>query len=290
MKLARAFYLCLFLISLRGIYPAFADPQVEVTLNPSRNLKINQTCQLLLQVSWKLEEADYHFLEPDLRLENFTVEESGESSESIEKQGEAWRKKEYRFSLKPLRPGKGKISRLVLRYVDPVSQKEGRFESPPLEIQIVPDHKKLYLGGGVGLAIVALVGGILLIIRRRKITSIPPAVAELTPEDRCLSFFQKLAQETDPQISSRAISSQAEKHLRNYLAEKWDLRITGTGSHEFEHQLKDKLAPEEFKTLSKIFDKLEQWRYAETQVYPAESRKLLNEMIQFIEGTRTVAY
>ena len=290
MKLARAFTLSLFLIALRGMCPAFADPQIEVALKPSRTLRINQTCQLLLQVSWKTQEADYHFLEPDLRVENFTVEETGESTESIEKQGETWRKREYRFSLKPLRPGKGKISQLVLRYVDPLSQKGGRFESPPLEVQIVPDHEKLYRGGGIGLAAIGLAGGILLIVRRRTITSIPPVVTELTPEDRCLGFFQKLAQETDPQISSRAISSQAEKYLKDYVMEKWDLKISGTSRPEFEHQLKGKLAPEEFKTLSKIFDKLEQWRYAETPVFPAESRKLLNEMIQFIEGKRTVTY
>ena len=258
-----------------GLASAYADPQFEATLNPPK-IRTGETSQLTIEVTWKAEEADYHFSEPDLRLENLAVEEIGESNESFEKTGQAWKKKEYRFTLKALKPGKGKILPATVHWTDPLGQKEGGFKTPDFEIQIVSDPSWVYrFSTLISLSALAL-GLVAAFLRKRKRQAFLTEPNELTLEDRHVAFLEQ-------QVNG---FEEADRNLRDYLCEKYHLRGSAATDRELLLQLESQLPSEDLKTLRKIFDKLERLNYAPSPEVPAESHALVHEMIQFIGGKR----
>ena len=271
------FFLLLGFAAFFKLSHAYAEPQFEATLTPPEKLSLGQTCQLSIEVTWKSEEADYRFSEPDLRLENLAVEEIGESNEAYPKKGEPWKKKEYRFTLKALKAGTGRILPAAIRYTDALGEKEGRFETPAFEIRIVPGHTKLYRRLSVLALFLSGSGAVVAFLWKQKTKRIPPTESQgLTLEDRHVAFLEQQAKDFE----------EAEKDLRDYLCEKYHLRGGGATDRELLIQLESQLASEDLKTLEKIFDRLERLNYAPSPNLSAESRRLVHEMAQFIGGKR----
>ena len=271
----RPLFLFLGLTAFLGLSSAYADPQFEAALNPQK-IRTGEIFQFTIEATWKAEEADYHFSEPDLRLENLAVEEIGESNESFEKAGKAWKKKEYRFTLKALKPGKGKILPAAVHWTDPLGQKDGLFKTPNFEIQITPDHFKVYRSS-ILISVTALaVGLVTAFLSRRKRRPLLAETQKPTLEDCHVAFLEQRLDGFE----------EADKNLRDYLCEKYHLRANGATDRELLLQLESQLPSEDLKTLRKIFDRLERLNYAPSADAPGESRKLVHEMIQFIEGKR----
>ena len=274
--LKQRFFFLLGFVAFLQFSPAYAEPQFKAALAPLEKVSLDQTCQFLIEATWKAEEGDYHFSEPDLRLENLAVEEIGESNESFEKTGQAWKKKEYRFTLKPLKPGKGKILPAAVHWTDPLGQKDGVFNTPDFEIQITTDHSKAYRFSTL-ISLSALTGGLIAtFFRKRRRRPLLTETKELTLEDRHVSFLERHLDGFE----------EADQDLRDYLCEKYHLRANGATDRELLLQLESQLPSEDLKTLRKIFDKLERLNYARSPSVPAESRQLVHEIIQFIGSKR----
>lgn len=219
-----------------------------------------------IQISWKTSEAVYFFPAPQVPLENLTLEETGESNETFQRKGEEWKRKVFLLRLKAEKPGAARIRAFRLNYIDPTTQKGGFLDVPQKELKISHDFTRFYPTLAVSAGAVAF-GGLLsvwlLSRRRRPVTATEPK--EVGPELHYLSRLQS------PGISL----TEAEKLLRAYLREKYP------------GETKEKLSLKESKILEKIVGQLEEARFA-GRASPAEERRLLGEIIQFIENRRVV--
>ncbi len=249
--------------------PLWAEPQIQVRLEPSRTLKVGESCHFTLQISWKNSEANYSFTSPDLILEKLAIEERGEANEVFQKNGEEWKKKTFLTDLKALKAGNGKIHPFTLTYVDPVTQGGGHFDIAGKEIKISPDRSGLYRGILFGIGLLSL-GTFLakwFLSRRKKFaeTGAGPPVQSL--EEQFLSNLSRLKESRESDYLP-----EAGKIFRNYL----DQKSQGEGV----------LSTDEMKTLKIIFDRLDEWRYADMEKSRENERYLCDEMIRFIENKK----
>lgn len=257
-----------------------AEPRIEVGLKPSKSLKIGQTSALSLQLTWRSQEANYHFLRPQLTLENLVVEEEGESNETFQKEGKEWRKKEFHFKLKAIQSGKGKINAFQLNYIDPAQAMGGHIDIPSMELRIVPDHTKLYRISLAALGALTA-GGLLTSLffwRRSAQRDQPKSINEPTLEDRYLDFLH----------SAQGQLLEADRLFRSYLIEKYSFSRRAVTNREMMDGLSTKTTPEEMKTLKRIFDKLDEYRFNQRQHSQEEFLRLSGEIIRFVEGKRII--
>lgn len=253
---------------------------MEATLNPHRIVKRGQACILSLQVAWPSKEGDYRFSRPELVLENLTVEEAGESNETFQRNGEEWRRKEFRFQLKALRQGEGRIRAFSLLYVNPQTGEEGNLPVDDLKIKIRPDAGVFYrlililLGLVLGMS---LVGGWVLFLRHSSQKKHPNALQGVTLEDRYLSELHK--------VPSQLI--EASRLFRSYLMEKYQITDGSFTTQELMRKMEGEIPANELKTLKTIFDKLEQYVFGRHVTQPGD-QEIFRGMIRFIEGKQVV--
>ncbi len=259
---------------------AFAtEPQFTIQMKPNRTVKVGENCQLDVEVAWKSKDADYRFAPSPLTLENLAVEESGETNETFQKEGEEWKKKTFRFKLHATQKGKGRIRPFQVGYLDPQTASAGHFEVGEMEISIAPDRTPLYrfLLEGTAVTTLGALGGWWLVARMRKKQLAAP-VAEPTLEDRYLSQLG---------VTSDKIS-EAGRHFRTYLVEKFSVRPGGATNRELLAVLQSRLSGEELKNLRKIFDKLDECRFGTASRSPVEQQQLHREMVHFVEGKKII--
>jgi len=269
----RIFGLALFLFAP----PLWAEPEFHVAMDRGKSVKAGQVLQLDIEAAWRTKEGDYRFLVPSLQLENLSLEESGETNETFEKEGEEWRRKAFRFRLRALEKGHGRIRPFQVGYVNPETATRGHFEAGELEISIVPDRtRRFQVASGVtflGLGIF----GTLQFLRRRKKEPLE-ALKEPTLEERYLIQLNKEAEKI----------SEAGRIFRAYLTEKFSLSRGRTTPKEILGLLKNQSSPEELKKLRKIFDKLDECQFGTAERSGPEHRQLHQEMTHFVEGKRII--
>lgn len=243
---------------------AQAEPQLEVNLKSSKAVKAGESFPFLVQVTWKSVEGDYRFPKPELALENLTVEAMGEANETFQKDGEEWKKKSFRFDLKPLWPGKAKIQPLRINYLDPSQQRSGYLEGGTLELKVSHDYAQFYRISPVMiglLTVVGILGGWILTRQVKKKEKTAPS-AELTLEDRTLGQL----------IAKRQDLSEVAKVFRAYVGEK----------------NRGQISSEELKTLKRIFDTLEEWQYSGFHESREERERLYSEIVHYVEGKKVI--
>ena len=289
MKFVRTILLSLLAVTPLATQPALAAPHLELTLNPSRTVKVGTHCRFSIVLVWKSSEGDYRFSQPEPRLENLAVEETGETNEAYEKDGETWKRKEFRFKLKALQSGNAKVLPVTIHYVDSATQREGSFDTQTFEILIRPDRSKLYRATLVVFLILGFLSASVTAVRiwsHRNRSSHDNTLQPML-EDRFLSML-RVPHEASLDINSRSALKDIESHLRNYLSEKWTVKGSSLTPQEVLGQLTGQVTPEEMKTLKRIFGKLEEWSYTNESVSPMETRGLVDDVIRFIEGKRVI--
>ncbi len=259
-----------------SVRPVSADPKMEVSFSPARSVVSGGIFQLTIQLTWKTDEAGYRFSEPSIRADNLTIEAAGESNEVTQKNGESWNKKQYLFTLRALKPGKGEILPFFIHFLDPLTQKSGNLESPALEIRITPDYAKIVKPILLGLGITTLLGVLtaMVIFFKRKGSSLTPQKMP-SLEERSLGSLQ-----------SDQKPRELEKILKNYLLEKYDLPLK-VSNRELIDGIREKIPREDLKTLRRIFDKLQEFSFAQS-ASSAELGFTVNEIMQFIEGKKII--
>lgn len=249
-------------------------------MEPERSVKVGGFWQFDIEAAWKTQEADYRFAPPSLALENLSLEESGETNETFQKEGFEWRRKTFRFKLRAVQSGKGRIRPFQLGYWDLQTASESYFEVKGQEISIVPDRTRLYgwLGGGAGFVALSALGAEWLARRLRKKKRRIQGALEAALEERYLSQLDTL---------TLAIS-EAGKVFRNYLTEKYSLFSGGTTNCQMLSALETRLDGEELKNLRKIFDKLEHCQFGGSPRSSAEHERLHQEIVNFVQGKKII--
>lgn len=263
----------------------WAEPEIAVKLNPEKKLKVGQTAELLIQLSWPSEEADYHFTQPQPVLELLNLEEIGESNEVLQREGRNWRQKSFRLRLKASNPGTGRITLSRLSYIDPTRQLGGQFEVSDFEFKISPDHSRLYQALAISL-LTLILGGVVvcgswLFLHRNAKSRASEFQATPNLEEQYVSKLWEQKESGDV--------VEAEKLLRHYLVDKYELPSRGGAtSREVVDQLRPKIGLEDWNLLKKLFSQLEEYRYAARTGSSAEGSRLYNELIRFVEGKKVV--
>lgn len=253
------------------------EPELRTALDPPRHLQEGRTCQFMIRLRWRSLEANYLFSQPRFELDNLTVEEIGESNETFQEKGEIWRKKTFLYKLRALRSGKGRIHPFRVSYTDPHKGETDHFEVGGLEIQISRDRRLLFQAFLIALGFIGItVGGFLIRRNFRKNKQIP--VPEASLEER---YLQNLTH-VSSQISAFG------KLFRSYLAEKYLLPEGGGTTPQVLGQLEKKLRPDEWKTLKKIFDKLDEYRFGNLSRPEAEQEELYRDILRFVEGKKVI--
>jgi len=259
---------------------AHAEPQIETSLKPSKAVKTGETLHFLVQLTWRSGEGEYRFPLPQLALENLTVEATGEANEAFQREGVEWRKKLFRFDLKPLRKGRAKIQPFRIDYLDPSQQRSGHFNIGTQELSVFPDYTNLYrfvfIAGG-SLVGVGVLGGWILMRRIRRKYESPPKVESIL-EVQALS---RLA-------ANRGELLEAGKIFRAYVAEKFSLPGGTETGREILQKLEEKLPSDEMKTLKRIFGTLEEWQFSGFPYSREEGERLYSEMTHYVEGKKII--
>ncbi len=267
-----------------------AEPEIEVGLNPSGALKVGETCELTVEVTWKSAEGEYVFPKPEVALERLAMEDLGESSETFQKDGEEWKKKTFRFVLRAVLPGKGRIDSFRVDYVDSAKQLGGHFDIEPWEVKVSPDRSRLYRGLGVGLGALSA-GGILawmiaLIFRRRRKKTEESVEAPL--EESYLAQLSGLREELKEGRKGREALFDAARIFRGYLGRKFSIANSVGTTEEMLRELNVKVSIEEIKALKKLFERLDERRYAISEGSARGEEPLLVEMIRYVEGKKVI--
>jgi len=231
----------------------------------------------MIQLRWRSLEAGYLFSQPRFELDNLTVEEIGESNETFQEKGEIWRRKTFLYKLRALHSGKGRIHPFRVSYTDPHKGETDHFEVGGLEIQISRDRRFLFQTLLIALGFIGItVGGFLIRRNFRKNKQIP--VPEASLEER---YLQNLTH-----VSSQI--SEFGRLFRSYLAEKYLLTEGGGTTPQVLGQLEKKLRPDEWKTLKKIFDKLDEFRFGNFSRPQTEQEELCHDILRFVEGKKVI--
>ena len=264
-------------------FPAFAvaEPQIEIDLKPSKATKEGETCYFLVQLTWRSREGDYRFTRPELTLDNLKVEAAGEANETFQKEGKEWKRKLFRFELKPIRKGKAKIRPFRIAYLEPVGQISGHFEIEALELKVSPDNTRFYRIGFMTIGLLTVVGGVLggwgLLRRRRK------------KDETMQSSVPSLEERTLAQLTANPQQLfEAGKIFRAYLSEKYSLFGGIRTGRETLLTMEKKVSSDELKTLRRIFDTLEERQYSASPRPREEGTRLYSEMVRYIEGKKVI--
>jgi hypothetical protein len=271
--------------------PLQAEPEIEVSYKPSRAITVGKICEQTIQLIWKGQEAEYLFQEPEIPLENFVIEERGESNEVFQKGGEEWKKKTFRSEFRATQTGKGRLGPFRLNYIDPAKQQGGHFEIPSQEFKIAGDPSKLYRGGAIALGIAAgSFMGAWVIYGRLKQRCQPANAARVCLEDRFITRLNQLKENAVSSFQTGGPVQEAGKLFRAYLGEKYAVGAAQPTSQEMTEKVRGRVTLEEFKILKRILEGLDEWGYASQPQAGEGGTLLLGEMIRYIEGKKTVSF
>jgi hypothetical protein len=266
--------------------PLWAEPEIKVSLTPTSRVKQGNTVELFVDLVWRSQEADYLFTRPEPILERLVMEEIGESSEAFHKEGEEWKRKTFRFVLNAALPGRGEVRGFRVNYVDSAKQLGGHFDVEPWEINVTPDRSKLYRNLGLGFGVLALGGGLAGLFfwlrsqRAKKLQRVP----EPGLEERYASRLNEIK----VKLGDRQSLFEAGRVFRQYLSEKYSISQTFQTTEELLGQLQSQLRSDEGKSLKRIFERLDEWRYASSEGALKQQEALFTEIIRYVEGKRVV--
>lgn len=265
-----------------------AEPQFEVSREPSGRVRIGETCRVTIQAMWRSHEGEFLFQRPILALERLAVEELGESNETFQRGGEEWKKKTFQIVLRATEPGTGRIGSFPLNYLDPVSQINGHYDVSAIEWKISQDFSRflpwvavsgLIFGGGVL--------GWSFLLRRRAKRNVNQTLT-VSIEER---YVNRLCEfEKGPPVSRGEQEQvfEAGRLFRAYLVEKYSVSGNPLTHRELLERLRPSLSEEEVKRLARLFDALEEWQYARAGRTPGAGQELCREMTRYIEGKKVV--
>jgi hypothetical protein len=151
--------------------------------------------------------------------------------------------------------------------------------APPVDYSLVPPWV-VYTAVALGLAILGLLGWWI-----RKRARRPKPVR--SPRDRALDALQRTSDQME-MLSPYEFSIAVSDILRGYVTEQYQLPVTRQTSFEFLSML-SKASPfsaDEASLLQDFLERCDLIKFARYDATPDDSRRLLEEAIQFVKGAK----
>ncbi|MDP9100364.1 MAG: DUF4381 domain-containing protein [Verrucomicrobiota bacterium] len=151
--------------------------------------------------------------------------------------------------------------------------------APPVDYSLVPPWV-IYTAVGLGLVILGLVSWWLWKRAQR-----PEPIR--SPRDRTLDALHRIGDQMETQ-SPYQFSIAVSDILRGYVTEQYQLPVTRQTSVEFLAMLakSSPFSPEEASLLQDFLERCDLIKFARYDATPDDSRRLLEEAIQFVKGAK----
>jgi hypothetical protein len=151
--------------------------------------------------------------------------------------------------------------------------------APPVDYSLVPPWV-IYAAVVLGLVILGLIGWWI-----RKRARRPKPVR--SPRDRALDALQRIADQME-MLSPYEFSIAVSDILRGYVTEQYQLPVTRQTSVEFLGMLakSSPFSAEEASLLQDFLERCDLIKFARYDATPDDSRRLLEEAIQFVKGAK----
>jgi hypothetical protein len=151
--------------------------------------------------------------------------------------------------------------------------------APPVDYSLVPPWV-IYTAVALGLVILGLVGWWIWKRAQR-----PKPVR--SPRDRALDALQRIGDQTE-MLSPYEFSIAVSDILRGYVTEQYQLPVTRQTSVEFLAMLakSSPFSQEETSLLQDFLERCDLIKFARYDATPDDSRRLLEEAIQFVKGAK----
>jgi hypothetical protein len=262
-----------------ALRPDVGEIRVEAVVDSPR-VPSNHTLTLTIRASCLGDINRFEFQWPDPPdLDRFEI--VGSSSGNVVKQGrtgELVNLKEFRYVLRPVGQGRGRIGSVQLSYTDRLTQKEYALSTRAISVEVTEP----VVGGStgsrtmvvllIGLLAIALIGGVVFFVRRDRIRreAVGLPVEAKGPEELALERLEgvsdlRMAGETKEYYSE--ISS----ILRDYIDRRFFLRTTELTSPDIVGQLRLKGMEEEtIAEIEKIFKVCDMVKFARHEPAPAD--------------------
>jgi hypothetical protein len=151
--------------------------------------------------------------------------------------------------------------------------------APPVDYSLIPPWV-IYTSVALGLAILGLVGWWIW-----KRTQRPKPVQ--SPRTRALQQLERIGDQMET-LSPYQFSIAVSDILRGYVTEQYQLPVTRQTSVEFLAMLANSspFSPEEASLLQDFLERCDLIKFARYDATPDDSRRLLEEAVQFVKGAK----
>lgn len=260
-------------------------------------IPFNQRLTFTVEASWEGEQ-DRFSITPvgPPECENFEILGTSSLNETKIEEGKTISLKIFRFTLKPIQTGAGRIGSIELSYVDNLTQDSSSLSTQPMNVKITPPVK----GKGPKYRTVLIIVVVLVLIyviytakrrgRRTEIFQEEKGEKEVEEEE---SLQQKTLRQLD-NISDQSqkadmgsFSSDVYKLLTGYLEAKYQIVTSGKTTNDIIASLSNlDLAPENIVLLRKIFSTCDLIKFAREKLEKEKCEEIISQVREFVEQNR----
>lgn len=278
-------------------HPQKGEVSVEAVLDSPR-IPSNRTLTLTIRARCTGDINQYEFQWPGPPdIERFEM--TGSSSANIVKDqgGQRVSIKEFRYVLKPVGQGLGRIGSVTLVYTDKITRREYSLSTRPLSVEVTAPAAGE--SGGIsralllvlGLFTIGVVGGLVFYLRRSRIRreEVKPLVEAKSPEEIALGKL-----ETIPELQvageTKEYYSSISNVLRDYIDRKFSLRTMELTTPDIINHLRLRGAEDEtLAEIEKILHICDMVKFARHEPSPSDVDHILSAAQDFFTSRVNVS-
>ncbi len=268
---------------------AYSEPEVE-TLVEGEEFVVGDTFKYHVKVSWERAEANYSFTFPDFKLTFLEILKVGESQESYLTNNSNWTRKTFTYTLHTTSPGEGIIHSYELSYIDPATQKGGRFRVSEQSVLIknqsflVKNWKTLLVYLGLFVLIFAMWQRISYSKRKKKRLLDAGEDKEYESIMRWEGFIRG-----GSEVNKISHLSDMGKLFRQFIWEYYNIPKSLTSEAEIMNRLKEKtVSLTERDLLASLLNRLSEANFMGESISENEIKDLSRDLNRFVEGKKII--
>ena len=269
--------------------------KIELKASVDRSeVPFNQKLSFTVEASWEGEQNRFSItpvVPPE--CENFEILGSSSLNETKIEEGKTKSVKTFRFSLKPIQTGTGRIGSVELSYVDNLTQDSSTLSTQPINVQITsPIEKKGPKYRNVLIIVILLVLIYVIYTAKRRIRRIDinkekrSEEVETTAESLEEATLKKLDSISEEVKKGRLVdfSSDVYKLLIGYLEAKYQMVTSGKTTNDIISSLSNlDLSPEKFALLKQILSTCDLIKFAKEKIEKEKCDDITNKVRKFLE-------
>lgn len=271
--------------------------RIELKASVDRSeVPLNEKLTFTIQASWEGEQNRFS-ITPVVppQCENLEMFGSSSLNESIIEAGKTKSLKTFKFTLKPVQTGAGKIGPVQVNYIDNLSQDSSSLSTQPVNVQITPAREKTKSSYKIVLAVAIVLILIYVIFSARRKTKRIEIPEEKETEK--LKIEESLEEKTLKKLG--AISEQIQrgelrsfpmdvyKLLTGYLESKYQIITSGKTTNDIIISLSNlDLSEGKIAVLKEIFTACDLIKYAGEKIETEKCEEIAHQAKKFLEQNR----